>query len=509
MSSIRRALFFASVERYIVMLINLAMVPIVARLMGPAEFGISVLGMAALAVAEVIRDFGGSAYIVQERDLTIERVRTAFTLTLLWTVVLAGLLVCVSGPLARFYGVPGLETYLDVVAISYAIGPFVAPLFALLRREMAFGKIAIITVISTLVYAAAMILFAKRGFSYMSFAWANIVSGSCGMLLGFYFRPDFSIFRPSLTEWRKLLNFASYQTAGYALLSLWEYIPYLIFGRLLDVAAVGLYQRATTLCLLPKKAILGGLASIALPAFSASVRDGDDLKASYLRAVTLITGVQWPALAILAILANPIVAILLGGQWHAVSPLVSIIAAALMFNFSVNLTFSVLIVADAVRFAFFLYLIVVPAATLIVWIAAHFGLTAVALSMFLVVPLEVLVALHFTRRAIPFPLHELVTALAPSAVVTLCSVAGPWLVIAAHGWRFDLAFAPAALAAVLAGVGWLIGLRLAGHPLYVELIRVARAALVRLPRRHALLAPDPQFQRPGRGIRPAPQLDVN
>jgi O-antigen/teichoic acid export membrane protein len=487
MSSIRRALFFASTERYIVILINLAMVPIVARLMGPSEFGISVLGMAALAIAEVVRDFGGSAYIVQERELTIERVRTCFTLTLVWTGALAVLLFCLSGPLARFYDAPGLEAYLHVVAISYIIGPFVGPLFALLRREMAFDKIAIITVASTIIYSAAMIGFAALGFSYMSFAWANIVSAICGMLLGFYFRPDFSIFRLSLTDWRKLANFASYQTVAYVLLSLWEFIPYLIFGRLLDVTAVGVYQRATTLCLLPKKAILGGLASVALSAFSASVRDGADLKANYLRAVTFITGVQWPCLAILSMLAHPIVGILLGAQWQAVAPLVSIMAAALMFNFSVNLTASVLIAAGAVRLAFLTYLIVVPASALIVGLAARYGLIAVAWSNFLVVPLEMLVALHFTRRAIPFRLRELFTALLPSALVTLCAIAGPWLVIAAHGWRFDLSFVETVLACGLAAVGWFIGLLLARHPLYDELIRALKSVFSLLPRRSAEL----------------------
>ncbi len=101
MSSIRRAFFFASAERYVVILISFALLPIIARLMGPAEFGISVLGMAALAIAEVIRDFGGGAYIIQEKQLTIDRIRTAFTITLTWTLILTGALLLVAEPLAR------------------------------------------------------------------------------------------------------------------------------------------------------------------------------------------------------------------------------------------------------------------------------------------------------------------------------------------------------------------------------------------------------------------------
>jgi O-antigen/teichoic acid export membrane protein len=481
MSSIRRAFFFASAERYIVILVNLAMVPIIARLMGPGDFGISVLGMAALAIAEVIRDFGCTAYIIHDRELTISRIRTAFTLTLLWTLALAALLVSFSGPIARFYEVPGLEFYLDVVAISYGIGPFVAPLFALLRREMAFDKIAAITVTSTLVNAAAVIGFAAYGFSYMSFAWANIISGALGMLLGFYFRPDFSIFRFSFAEWRKLTNFASYQTGAHILLTLWENIPYLLFGRLLDVTAIGLYQRAVSLCHFPKRAILGGLASIALPAFSASVRDGKDLKTSYLSAVTLMTGVHWPALALLALLAHPIVAILLGERWQEVASLMPIIAVALMCNFSANLTFSVLIVAGAVRSSFYLYAIVVPVSTVIVAAAAHYGLMAVAWSMFLIVPLEVILALYFIRRALRFTLRELIAALAPSAIVTLCAIAGPLAIVAALGWRLDLTFLYAAGAAMLAGLGWFIGLPLAKHPLYAELAKIVRIPFGRRP----------------------------
>ncbi|NJM33712.1 MAG: oligosaccharide flippase family protein [Rhodomicrobium sp.] len=487
MSSIRRAFFFASAERYIVILVNLAMMPVIARLMGPGDFGISVLGMAALAIAEVIRDFGSTAYIIHDRELTIARVRTAFTLTLVWTLALAALLISFSGPIARFYEVPGLELYLDVIAISYGIGPFVAPLFALLRREMAFDKIAIVTVTSTLVNAVAVIGLAASGFSYMSFAWANIISATLGMLLGFYFRPDFSIFRISFAEWRKLTNFASYQTGAHILLTLWENIPYLLFGRLLDVTAIGLYQRAISLCYFPKRAILGGLASIALPAFAASVRDGKDLKASYLRAVTLMTGVHWPALALLAILAHPIVAILLGERWQEVASLMPIIAVALMFNVSANLTFSVLIAAGAVRSTFYLYLIVVPIATAIVALAATYGLTAVAWSMFAIVPLEVIVALYFIRRALRFTLRELFLALLPSALLTLCAIVGPVAVLAANGWRFDLGFLAAACAAALAAAGWLLGLPLVKHALYAELTKALRFS-ARFRSKHERLA---------------------
>ncbi|WP_088347484.1 MULTISPECIES: lipopolysaccharide biosynthesis protein [Rhodomicrobium] len=488
MSSVRRALFLASGERYIIILINLAMVPIIARLMGPAEFGISVLGMAALAIAEAVRDFGGTAYIIQERELTTERVRTSFTITLMWTAVLAGALLLSATPLANFYNEPGLAFYLCVVALSYVVGPFVSPISALLHREMAFGRIATINVTTTLIYALSTIVFATLGFSYMSFAWANFISGTCGMLLCFYFRPDFSIFRISLIDWRTLVNFGGYKTGAHLLLTLWDYIPYLIFGRLLDAAAVGLYNRAQTLSQIPKKAILGGIAAIVLPIFSATAREDGDLKGSYLRAATFVTAVQWPSLAVLAVLASPIVNILLGPNWQGVAPLVSIIAAASMFNFSANLTPSVLLTSGGVRSFFLLNLIVVPLSILLVAVAAHYGVTMVAWAMFVIAPMEIAVSLYVIRRVVPFSLRELFAALWPSAVVTVFTLAGPVAAGIANGGHFNLPFLAALGAMVLAGIGWVFGLWFTKHPLWDEIILIGRAGLGRMRRGEPIAA---------------------
>lgn len=475
MSTIRRAFFFASAERYVVILISFALVPIIARLMGPAEFGISVLGMAALAIAEVIRDFGGGAYIIQEKQLTIERIRTAFTITLAWTLLLTGALFLGAGPIARFYEVPGLKLYLQIVAISYLIGPFVAPLFALMQREMAFDKIALITIITTIVNALFTVVFASLGYSYLSFALANVVSASCGMFLGFYFRPQFSVFRISLVEWRKLVNFGQYQMGVGMLSCIWNYVPYLIIGRMLDNTAIGLYQRAVTVSTLPLKA-MSAIDYVAFPAISAHLRDGGDIKHAYLRAVIFITGVHWPGLIVLALLAHPLVAILLGHNWLAVSPLVFIMALTRLFGFASSLTNSSLLAAGRARQLFSLHMIVVPVSIGLTALSAPYGINAVAWTMCLSAPFEFAVALYFIRQFVTFSTAELVAALRPSAVVALFSALGPLLMVVTHGWGVYLPPLTLAAAIVLAGIGWAVGLWATGHPLLEELRRAAAAA---------------------------------
>lgn len=481
MSTIRRAFFFASAERYIVIAISFALVPIIARLMDPAEFGISVLGMAALAIAEVIRDFGGGAYIIQEKQLTIERIRTAFTITLMWTLILTVTLFLAAGPLARFYEVPGLKFYLRIVAVSYLIGPFVAPLFALMQREMAFDKIALITIITTTTNAALTVIFASLGYSYLSFAMANVGSASCGMLLGFYFRPQFSVFRISFAAWGSLYNFGRYQMGVGMLTCLWNYLPYLVIGRMLDNTAIGLFQRAVTVSTLPLKAV-SAIDYVAFPAISAHLREGGDIKQPYLRGLVLITGVHWPGLLVLALLAQPLVAILLGQHWLAVAPLIFVMALARLFGFATSLSTSSLLAAGRSRQLFQLHAVLVPLTIAAVALSAPHGINAVAWSMCVTSPLELVLSLYFIRQFATFTLAELAIALRPSAIVALFSTFGPLLVIAMHGWGVALPIGVLVSAILLSALGWVVSLRLTGHPLFNEMQRAAMAGLKHLPR---------------------------
>src|ERR1700733_12560016 len=98
MASLRRALLFASGGRYVVMGVNLASATVLARLLTPSEFGISVLGASLLGIAEAIRELGSVAYLVQQKDLTQEKIRTVFTVGLIVTLTMTIVLVMLSGP---------------------------------------------------------------------------------------------------------------------------------------------------------------------------------------------------------------------------------------------------------------------------------------------------------------------------------------------------------------------------------------------------------------------------
>ncbi len=474
MSGIRRSLLLASSERYAFAFISFVTVVITARLLTPADSGVAVLGWTVVGLADSLREFGASTFLIQQAEMTREKVRTAFTIMFLLSFTLAATLFLVSPSVAAFYGEEALNAYLRLTAAGLMIGPFASPILALLRREMAFGTLALVSVAVASANMVAVVTLALLGYRYMSFAWASLLSSTVGVILALLVRPDVSIFRPSLSQWRGAIAFAGYDSAAAILNRVWEALPYLVFGRALGVDAVGLYNRAMTVCSWPEKYLLAGLGPVALPAFSAHVREGRSLKAAYLTSIEYITAVQWPALILLAIFADSVVPILLGHQWTAAVPLVQIMSVALLAWFPAYLTYPTLVASGGIRDTLISSMISLPISALILAVASRYGLHAVALSMLVTIPLQVVIAVSFVRRRLEMAWLEIAFAVRRSLVAAMLSGIGPWLLHGAaqsFGWTGNLAIVT--VAALLALGGWLVGVRLARHPIAAELQRAS------------------------------------
>jgi O-antigen/teichoic acid export membrane protein len=482
MADLRRALLFASGGRYVVMGVNLASATVLARLLTPSEFGVSVLGASVLSIAEAIRELGSVAYLVQQKTITQGKIRTVFTISLLVTMMMTIVLVTLSGTFGRFYGVPELARYIEIIALGYAIAPFAHPIYAVLSRDMEFGKLAMLDTLTMLVNAMASVILVLEGFGYIGLAWATVISGATWTLLGLCVKRDFSVYRPSFAEWRGVLSFGAWGSATAVLYRSSESLFWLILGKLLDARAVGLCQRAVLLAQFPDRVILAGVGAVALPAFSDRARQGRTLKEAYLGAIEHITAVQWPALILLVIMAGPIVSLLFGSQWLDAIPLVQIFAVTQMLSFPTALNYPVQVAVGAIRHTAPLALAQTVLSLIVLTYTARYGIHAVALSTFLTVPLNVGLSVLVVRSHIPFPWREFAGAITRSAVVAGMTATGPLVVIASRG-TVGLTVLPIGAAIGLAGVGWLAGLRLTRHPLFREVCKVVEPVVRRITAR--------------------------
>ena len=471
MAAVKRALLLSTGERYFALMSNFATVFIVSRILTPAEVGVSVIGMAIVGIALAAREFASTNFFIQHRTLDRAELRGAFTIVVLLTLVISLTLAVFAPLLAQAYGEPRLVSYLHVISAGIFVELVAAPTLTLLRRDMAFGRVAIINISGAAVACGVTLSLATLGFSYMSFAWAWLASAAITGVLALCLNPHIWIFRPSFGSWRGMLAFGGYNGATNLLYKAYEALPYLLLGRLLSLEGAAMYSRTLMICQLPDKVVLGGAIAVVLPAFSAEARQGRSLKLPYLRAVSLITALQWPALLVLAVLAHPVVDILLGQQWDGVAPLVRIVALASLFSFSFELNYPILVSIGAVHDIFRRALIVCPISAGIITLASFLGLYAVACSLLLVIPFQAYVSLSFVRHHLDMKWAEVGSAVWRSALAAFGAVAGPVLVMVVTGAGFNLSIGEALAGAGLAAVGWVAGLWLTAHPLLDEIMQ--------------------------------------
>lgn len=469
MSKLHAPLFYAAADKYISTALTIAMTAIAARLLTPDQIGVFAIVSVIAVMSEALRDFGASVYIVQCSALSREAVRTAFTVMAAMSTVIALVLFLSAHSIAAFYSDARLIPAMFIAATGVLVASFAAPSMALLRREMRFGALAAINVSGLVANLISFLVFYALGWGYLSLVLAAFVAGATAAACAVLSIRKFWMFMPCIREWRDISAFCGFATATAILNTFYVALPQLLLGRLGGLDAAGLYNRATMLCQLPDKLVVGAFQPVIFPAFAAEVRTGGNLKSAYLRALTLLSAVQWPALLALALLAEPVVRVTLGPQWDSVAPALRIMALAWLFVMPSSLTYPVLVASGGIRDTMTSSLIGLPFSMLAIVLAAPFGIEALAWSMFFSLPLQMAIALIFIRRRIGFAWRELFGAVRQSAIVSILAISGPVGLVVVRGPSLESPVLTLLATAAVIAVGWLAGMMVTAHPLLAEL----------------------------------------
>ncbi|EPX85739.1 oligosaccharide flippase family protein [Salipiger mucosus] len=472
---VRRSFFFSFADKSTGLVLTLATMAVVSRLMTPAEVGLFMVASSLVILIEAFRDFGVAAFLIQEPELTPDLTRSAVTVIGLMSLGLGLCMALSAGLAAALFEMPELGELIRIAALGFLAAPISNPLVALMQRDMNFAAVARINISAAAVNAATTITLAILGFGAFSFVWGSVCAAATSALGAAISRPEWWIFRPTLRHWRRVVPFGAWTTVVTLLGMLFEAMPRLILGKAMGFGAVGLFTRSVSLTQMPDRLLLSAVQPVVLPALSAQVRAKKGLVEPYLLGISLITAIQWPALLCLALLADPIVRLLLGPQWLGVIPLVQVVSFAAMLLAPIYLAFPVLVATGRVRQMALLSLVALPLSMAVILVATRFGLSAVAWSLFPANAIHVGLILVYIRRLVGFRWTQLGAAALRSAVVALCTGATAGLLVAIHG--VELSLLQAGLAAAGAFAGWLGGLALTGHPLAAEISHLASARL--------------------------------
>jgi O-antigen/teichoic acid export membrane protein len=417
--SVRHSLFYSLLQRYFSFIIQFSSNIIIARLLLPEEIGVFSLSLAALGIIQVMREFGIGRYLIQEKNLTDDIVRTAFGLMIVisWTFALGVFLT--RGFIADFYNRPELADIILVMLINFIILPFGQPARALLNREMQFKKTFYIDTASVAVHAVVAVTCAYLGFSSMSLAIAGVSGTAVSAIMALMMHPRHLKLKPSLKEWRRILSFGIFATSSSIIGTIGNSSPEIVMGKVLTFAAVGLYSRAAGLITILHTQIIYAIGRVVFAGFAQLLRKGEKIEGPYLKALAFFTGFLWPVYVVMAFAVEDIIIFLFGEVWApSASP-----ARVLCINGLVLGCFalmpSVYNAHGAVRRQLINESVVQTARVVMILLAAPYGLTAVAWSQVITSALNGWMLYHMIRPQFVIHFKDWWHAVAKSAGVTV------------------------------------------------------------------------------------------
>jgi O-antigen/teichoic acid export membrane protein len=458
---------------------------ILARMLSPSEIGVYSMTLVFVNFAHVFRDFGVTQYLQREAELTPDKIRSATGVVYATSWVIAISLFLASDALGEWFAEPEIVPVMRVLAFGFVLIPFGSITSALLVREFAAEKQAIVNAVGTISFCVSCLLLAKLGFGSMSLAWANLINIAACVIAYIPLRPAKLPWLPSLAHWRSVVHFGAGSLLANMAGAINNSIPDILLGKLGSASQVGLLSRANStvqIFLL----VAGSTVNYGAISYLAQIfHRGESLVPMLTRATVLLTGIGWAALALTAILGQDIVMALYGPTWATAAPAILPLALAA----AVRMIFHY--VSPAVLAIGRPYLSAVPVlgsltARIAFGVLLYDGsLVRFAWALCTATILTMPLYMYLQRRYFGLRLGHLLRALAPSAIVGLGTGAAALLLQAALPASLAALMRLLIMALPLAAV-WYLLLRLTRHELVDEVHRLAAPIKARL----ALLRPN-------------------
>lgn len=467
--SLRKSLVFSFAEKYTSFMVSLIAIVIVSRVLTPKEIGVFSVAVGVTTLANTLRTFGVSNYLVQVKHLTEDMIRTCFTFNLIIAWSLALILFVTSWWVGAFFHNAGVGQVMRAQSVSFILVPFGITVLALLKRDMAFGTLYKINVSSNVVNSCTTVGLALLGFSYMSMAWASVTSMFVMVLGCAFWGRRYRVRGLGLSEWREILPFGAKMTASDIALDLGQQSANIVVGRMLGMADAGFYSRGYGPINMFREKVVAAVKAVAFPAFAAEHRETAMAPKLFLRALVYLTGISWPFFAFTALMALPMIRIMFGDQWDAAVPLMRWLCVAAIVGTLIYQCNSFFVAIGRVNAATIVEIQYQFASLGLAIVAAFFSVEAVAASQVLVYIIASVLYYRKMRDIDVLTLGNFARVLMPSVVITLTSSIAPAVVLA---WPKLLSehFIPAFMVALLgAGCGWVMGIIAVKHPLLGEL----------------------------------------
>lgn len=405
-------------------LLQFAVQVAMARLLGPAEFGLFAIGAIVVAFSNFLADIGIAYRLIQAEAVLDEDVRFVVAWQLILGTALTLAISLGANHIAALFSEPHSATVLRWLAVVCLINALAAPSLNLLKRSLDFRRIQIAQVTG---YVAGYLLiglplaFATHDALALVAAWLVQACVTTAVMYGSVRHP----WHPLLWHSRAAATFRYGLMVLSTNLTNWAIgnVDRLVVGRLFAAGALAPYAVASTLVTTPAATLLGIVQPVFFAASSRVAGNAERVVPVYLSLVALVTLLVLPVMAAVSVMSDAVVATLYGPAWRSAAEVLRPLALAVPFYVLWGLTTPLIWAGERPEREAKAQLPLAVLWILVCWLAAQHSVAAVAWAVLALTSVRYFVVVCLAARLVHFSARQVWRAARGGLAITSAIVA--------------------------------------------------------------------------------------
>jgi PST family polysaccharide transporter len=320
------ALAWTTLESAALSGLSLISLVVLSRYLSPREFGVAAIALGIVQLMNVPVEVLFHDVLIRNNTATESHFNSAFSATLVLSLLLSGMCWLCAGWLARAMGEPVLATVLPWMSLSLIGMAFGSTLMADQRRKLHFRALAVRSLVGRGTAAIVAITMAVRGWGVWALVAQQVLLvslGSATLWMASAWRPKL---RFQLSDLRELLGFGLHSTLSTFLALSVQRVFLLLVGGYMGSYVVGCFSLVFRVTDMLRDLLAGAVSQLALPLFARVQNDRTRLAQVYTQGLRLTFFATCPIFVLVACCAHDIVTVGFGQMWTQVETYLSLCA---------------------------------------------------------------------------------------------------------------------------------------------------------------------------------------
>lgn len=307
--------------------IQLGMLLILARLIGPREIGVAGIVLLALSALKKFTNIGFNAAIIQQEKENIDDyLDTTWLLMSARGVLIAVVLVAASPLIADVFNEPRAEGLIRLMSLSPIFLGMQNPGVVYFQKDLEFHKQFVYKLSSEIVRFCVAVGYALMSPTATAFVMGYLAASGFRFVLSYVihdYRP-WPLFDREIAG--ELINYGKWVTGSSILYFLYSEGDDAFVGWLLGPTVLGFYQYAYRFSNAPATEVTQVISSVMFPAFSKYQTSPSQLRDAFVKTIRINAAIAFPISFGILLVAPSFVRGFFGSEWTAMIPLMQILA---------------------------------------------------------------------------------------------------------------------------------------------------------------------------------------